>query len=308
MILSTIADKKAGCGGAGANTGKLGCPIEFGTPLHALGLIAGTVIPANIDFNKAYIQGLIQTGIAIPLIGADAFEDVSAEDAINTNSKGVDRLTLKGLPKYKFMFQEGNVFYKELAKLTSFKALDFIIGDSEGNWKMVENSNGDYAGFKAGQVIAERTKDRVQGGEPESKAMTIQFLNRIEWDSRFVIVMRQNLDFDAEEITGVNNVVLSFNQIPANLNTTLKVEVKLAADNNTFVTGLSLANFLVKKNGATITPSLLSYANGIYTLTVSALATNDELTVDLYDSIANYEVIKVGNVLYRSDMLTATVI
>lgn len=308
MILSTIADKKANCGGAAANTGKLGCPIEFGTPLHALGLIAGTVIPAGTEFNKLYIQGLIQSGVAIPLIGADSFEDMSAEDSVNTNSAGVKRVTLKGLPEYKLTYQQSNSFYKELAKLKSFKSLDFLIVDNEGNWKMVKNSDGDYVGFKAGQVNPMQTKDRVQGGDPESKSLTIQFLNREDWDMKFVIISRANLDFDADEITGINGVNLTFDQLPANLGTTLKVAAKLSADNNTLVTGLLVANFLVKVNGATVTPSLLVYANGVYTLTIAALATAQVVVVDLYDSTLNKDVILSGNVLYRSESLTATVI
>lgn len=307
MILSTIIDKNSGCGGGAANTGKLGCKIEFATPLHLIGLLAGTIIPAVTDFNKAYIQTLIKAGTAIPLIGADAFEDMSGEDSINTNSAGIERVTLKGLPKYKLTYQEGNAFYKEISKLTSFKNLDFIVGDSEGNWKMVELSNGDFKGFRAGQVNALKTTDRTQGGDPESKSITVQFLSRLEWDTNFGIVTRANVDFDAEDITGVNGVNLSFSKAPANLETTIKVVAKLSADNNTLVTGLLAANFLVKRNGATISSTVVE-ANGVYTLTVTAHATSDVLTVDLYDSVANKDIILSSDVLYRSETITATVI
>lgn len=307
MILSTIIDKNSGCGGGAANTGKLGCKIEFSTPLHFIGLLAGTVIPANTDFNKAYIQGLIQAGTAIPLIGADAFEPMHAEDAVNTNTAGIERVTLKGLPKYKVTYQEGSAFYKELAKLTTFKNLDFIIGDSEGNWKMVLLSNGDFKGFRAGQVNALMTSDRTQGGESENKPLTIQFLSRLEWDKNYGIVTRANVDFDPEDITGVNGVKLTFNEAPANLDTTLKIVAKLASDNNTLVTGLVTANFLVKVDGATVVATAVE-ASGVYTLTLPALATADVVTVDLYDSVANKDIVLSGDILYRSETITATVI
>lgn len=307
MILSTIVDKNSGCGGGAANTGKLGCKIEFGTPLHLIGLLAGTVIPAETDFNKAYIQGLIKLGTAIPLIGADAFEYMGAEDAVNTNTAGIERITLKGLPKYKLTFQEGNAFYKELAKLTSFKNLEFIIGDSEGNWKMVENSAGDFKGFRAGQVNALITTERVQGGEPESKSLTIQFLSRLEWDKNFVIVTRANVDFDAEDITGVNGVKLIFDVAPTNADTTLVVSARLSADNNTLVTGLLSANFLVTVDGATVSATAVE-SSGVYTLTLSALSTSEVVIVDLFDSVGNSNIILSDEVLYRSDAITATVI
>ena len=70
MSLETIVDKKTSCGGANADTGKLGCQIEWGTPLHVIGIQKGFIIPKATVFNKTYIDGQIQIGKFVPLIGA----------------------------------------------------------------------------------------------------------------------------------------------------------------------------------------------------------------------------------------------
>jgi len=307
--ISNIANKVNGCAGGSASTGKLGCNIEFSTPTHLIGLSAGLVIPAATEFNQAYINGLIQSGDAIPLIGADVFEDLSGEDTMFTASSGVEKLNLKGLPKYKLTFYEGHHYYKELAKLEGFKNLDFLIGDSEGNWKLVKLSDGDYKGFQTGQVTPEMTKARVQGGDPESKSIIVQFLSRREWDEDYDILLRDNLENDPEDFQGVNAVTLAFDVIPSDADTTLVVSTLLDSDMNTVVEGLDVDDFLYTVDGATVVPSGIAEADGVYTLTVAAIATAEVLTVQLYDSSANKNIIiETSGATFRSNILTATVI
>ena len=87
MSVETILGKKLNCGGTDADTGKLGCQIEWGTPLHLIGIRKGFVIPASTDFNKSYVDSQIQLGKFIPLIGAESFDNESSEDAVTTNSR-----------------------------------------------------------------------------------------------------------------------------------------------------------------------------------------------------------------------------
>ena len=308
MAISDIANKVNSCSGGNADTGRLGCNIEFGTPLHLIGLKRGTVIPASSDFDLAYINGLVQQGIAIPLTGADVFESLSGEDTMFTASSGVEKLNLKGLPKYKLTYYAGHQFYKEIAKLEGFKNLDFLIGDHEGNWKLVMRSDGDYKGFAAGMVLPEMTKERVQGGDPESKSIIVQFLSRKEWDENYDVLLRENLTNEPEEFQGVNPVSLAFDVAPSNTDTTLVISTLLDADNSTVVEGLDENDFLVTADGSTVTISGSSEASGVYTLTVPAISSGEVLTVQLFDSSANKNVIiESSGATYRSQVLSATV-
>ena len=301
--ITQIADKVA-CGGAtAANTGKLGCLSLFGTPEHILLLRKGTIIPANTVFNITYLTGLIQNGKLIPLVGASAFEDVSAEDTYSTNTSGVKRLNLKGLPEYKVMFEEGHEFYKQLSKLESYKAFDFILGDDEGNWMLVTRSDGTFSGFSGGHTTPERTIRKVAGGDAESKSFLFQFLDRLQFDENYIILHNDELDFVPSEIPLVNGVDMSFTAIPTAADTTLEVNVVLSGDANTAVEGLLVVNFRYMVEGVAEVPSGITEPTpGNYILdAVVALVAGETITLELWDLSASVDVTDLGGTLYRGN-------
>lgn len=305
-MLNDIVDKVASCGGADADTGKLGCQIEWGTPLHAIGIQKGFVIPAATEFNKAYIDSQIQLGKFIPLIGAESFENESSEDQITTNSRGVDRLNTLGLPKYKFGFEEGHGFYKELADLTSFKALDYIFADEEGNWRLAEKTDG-YGGFTSGQTIAMLTNTKTLGGDPESKSVSIQLLDRNQWDKEYVFATRDQLDFSPEEIDGVNGIKFSFDAIPAAAATTIDFTAVLKADGLTPVEGLIDADISYTVDGVVTAMAVVENTPGKYTGTVVATGTSEVLGIATFNTPTLTSIILNSGVLYRGTIVTETV-
>jgi hypothetical protein len=307
--IGEIANKVNNCSGKDVNTGKLGCNIQFGEPRHLIGLKAGTIIPATTNFNQEYINTLVQAGVAVPLIGASAFEPLSSEDSMFTYSSGIEIQNLQGYAKYRLTFDSGHHYYKELAKLKGFKNLDFIIGDNEGNWRLVLRSDGDYKGFQAGMVLPEITKDRVSGGDPESKSLVVQFISRREWDEDYDILLRDNLDNDPEDFQGVNAVDLAYDVVPSDTDTTLVVSAVLESDKTTKVEGLDENDFLVTVDSVTAVISGVVEVDGVYTITIPALATAEVVDVRLYDSSVNKDVIiEPSGVTYRSNILSATVV
>lgn len=309
MTLAQIADKNPNCNGTAADTGTLGCQIEFGTPLHAIALRKGTVIPAATVFDKVYIDTQIQLGVFIPLVEADSFEETSSEDTFNTNTRGVDRLSVLGLPKYKLTFQQGHEFYKQIARLTSFKSMDFIFGDDSGNWKLAVNGNGDFEGFSAGQVTSMMTKTKVQGGDPESKAISVQMLDRDQWDKNYAILGRTSLTFSPGEIGGINGVEIVLAPIVA-ASTALTIEVALASDRVTPVSGLLLADFLVTANGVKVVPTSVTEdvaIDGKYVFVVPANTAGKKIVVSTYDDATKTLAILSEGVLFRGTSNTVTV-
>lgn len=307
--IASIAGKVA-CGGAiAANTGKLGCLSLFGTPEHLLALRKGTKILSTESFDLAYLTPSIQKGTIIPLMGASAFEDVSGEDTYSTNASGEKRLNLKGLVEYKLMFEEGHEFYRELSKLEGYKQFDFIIGDENGNWLMVVNSDGSYGGFEAGHTTPELTKRKVAGGDAESKSFLVQFLNRDEFDTDYTILHRAELDFSPNDVPAVNGAELNWDTVPVATDTDLIVQVSLTGDRSTLVEGALVANFLLTVNASEVTPSgvVESASGGVYTISFTpALAGSDDVSIDLVGS-GGIDVTNVDDVLYRSDALEITV-
>ncbi len=310
--ISSIANKLA-CGANDTpNTGKLGCLSLFGTPESLLVMRKGTKIPAATVFNLAYLTPLIQSGDIIPLIDASSFEDVSAEDAYSTNAAGVKRLNLKGLPEHKFMFEESTEFYREVDKMRGFKAFDFIIGDTDGNWMVATNSDGTYGGFTAGHSTPELKKMKVQGGDAESRSLLIQYLDRLQFDSNYAILHQDQLDFVPSEVPVVNGCHFEFVSAPSDTDTTLVISAHLNSDHTTTVVGLDTTEFSVLVDGVTNpVTGVVESPEGTYTLTVTAVATGEVLLVETFHGATNSNVANPGgaDVLFRSTpILTATVI
>jgi hypothetical protein len=309
MSIATIASKKACTGsGSGVNTGKLGCLSLFGTPAHLLLFPAGYIIPAETIVNDAWLRPLIQKGTVVPLIDASAFEDVSGTDNYSTNTKGRKRLNLKGLPEYRFAFEEGHEFYRELAKLESYKSKDAWIGDTDGNWMVVKRSDGDFGAFTGGHLTPELTKRQVEGGDSEMKHVLMQFLNRIEWDRQYEILHAEELPFTPQEVPQINGIVLIPEAIPADTDTTITFDVVLASDNDTVVEGLETADFVLKVDGATIAMAVVENTPGNYTGTFAAVASGDAIEIDTFHGATNSNVADSNSVLYRAVETIAEVI
>ena len=228
---------------------------------------------------------------------------------MSTNARNIERLSSLGLTKYKLTFEEGHEYYRQMAKIKSFKNSDFLIGDEYGNLKVAINSSGDFVGFSAGQVLPGMTKAKALGGDAESKSVTVQFINRNQWDSDYTIFTSSQLGFDLIEIQSVNPAIVSFNEIPANNATVIKLVVKLASDNSTNVEGAVETNFLIQKNdGTSVVVSALSEANNVYSLTVPAIATGEIITAKLYTISINLGNIEISGVLFASNTASETVI
>ena len=305
-VINTIASKSAGCGGGAINTGDLGCDISFGLVIHALAFSKGTVIAKNTELTLAVIEALVQKGEVIPIMDAFSSEPTMSEDTLETSPLGVEALTLKGLPKYSLTMKKGQEYYKEMAKLTGFGNINYVLGDVNGNWKFAVDSNGDFTGFTAGQTLAAITTPAT-ATETEKKTFTFQLTDRTQIDSTYAVVEAANA-FPISNITGVNGVEFSFADangavVPASGDVTLKVKAVLSSDRITDIEGLVLADF--NTSAGTIS-AISDDGNGFYTLTVSALSTG-LLTVKTKDSTLGVDVISNSSVLYRSNLLSATV-
>lgn len=311
-VLNTINGTSDGCGGGAANTGELGCEIEFGLVIHGIGLTTGTIIPSTQDVDLDYINTLIQAGSAVPLMNAFSSEPTFADDTVETSPLGVEALTLEGLPKFMLTMKKGQEYYKEVAKLTGFGNIEWILGDVNGNWKMAKNSLGNFKGFSSGQVNAMITTPAT-ATETEKKSITFQLTDRNEYDSNYDVFLSSTL-FPISDVKGINGVNLSFADTngavpPADADTTLKVKAVFASDNYTGIEGLLVANFLYTQAAATVVPSgVVDDGGGYYTLTVAAISSAEALTLQNYDSSVNKNVvITAAGVLLRSNILLATV-
>tara|TARA_R110000851_G_scaffold51794_4_gene122688 strand:+ start:694 stop:1605 length:912 start_codon:yes stop_codon:yes gene_type:complete len=300
--LKSIAGKNGSGNTSKIATGKRGNQIPFGTPKHLIRLTKGTIIPSTTTFNAAYLLSLIQSGKAVPVMGSTSFERLTAEDGVSSTSDSTERLNLLGLAKYKLTFQEGHEFYRQMSKMTDFRNSDWLIVDDSSNMKIAINSKGDFVGFTAGQVISESVMEKIQGGDGESKSLTIQFTNRKQWDENYTIVTSKESQIDWEEIEGVNPVEITFVSVPTAADTTLVVSLDLSSDYNTNVEGALTANFSYKVDGVVTAVSGVAEDSGEYTLTIPALVSGKEIDLSLNGNI------NIEDVLFSSDSFKETIV
>lgn len=308
-VINTIASKSSGCAGENINTGDLGCDIEFGLVIHALGFKDGVTIPSSTDLTQDYINKLIQNGKVIPLMDAFSSEPTMSDDTLETSPLGVEALTLKGLPKYSLTMKKGQYYYKEMSKLTGFGNINWVLGDVNGNWKFAVNSDGSFGGFTTGQTIASMTIPAT-ATETEKKTFTFQLTDRTQIDLSYAVILAANL-FPISDISGVNGVDISFEDangavVPAIGDTTLKVKAVLAADKVTGIEGLLATDLKYTVDGSEEVPSLVDDGNGFYTLTVTLLAAST-IALTTWDSTEGVAAIVQENEIYKSNLLTDTI-
>ena len=298
------------CGLAALGTGTNNCSFEIKLINGIYALKRGTIIADADDFNKAYMQGLIQQGTAIPLIEAIGLVDDSADDTIQTTPSGVELKANLGRYKFTLEYKKGEYFNKALSSLDSFGMFDILIVDEAENWLMTENLSGVGKGFRCGLFSPLKVKLN-DGSVATSKSLTFQLLDRSEWDNRLVWIEASKTGFSPIEADGLNDITASFNGDPSNLDTTIVVDLVSAADNSTALSGLVTANFLVNVDDVVTATTWVESATiaGRYTGTLAAVATNEVVDVQLWDATVTPQTnaILVGDVGYQSNKLTATV-
>lgn len=309
MVINTIASKSAGCGGSNINTGDLGCDIDFGLVIHALGLKNGVSIPANTDLTEEYINKLVQKGDCIPLMDAFSSEPTMSEDTLETSPLGVEALTLKGLPKYSLTMKKGQNYYKEMSKLTSFGNINWVLGDVNGNWKFAVDGDGNYTGFTAGQTIASMTVPAT-ATETEKKTFTFQLTDRTQIDLSYAVILASNL-FPISQVSGINGIEFSYADangpvVPSSGDSTLKVKAVLSADRYTPIEGLTSSDFRFLVDGTESSVTATDDGNGFYTLTVTSLSASTT-SLSTWDSSELVSVIVKEDELYRSNNLVEVI-
>lgn len=288
-------------------TGSVGCKAFFRNVSSAWLTKKGFKFDGTRVLDEKYIQELQAEGKLIVLNGITAFTDNSEDMVTETYDDGTEQLVRKG--KYKFLMEFVNGLYYQAAlnSLSSYGIWDLSLVDSSNNILNTISEDGSVKGFSAGMVQVSKYTFAT-GSAGAKQGLTIQLTDPDELDADFSFISGKSLSpFKPKNISGVNEVVLSYSTTPADGATTLVVDAKIKQGGRAF-TGLSTTDFLLTTNGATTNPTSLSEVNGKYTLTVTAKAINDILNLSLYDNIKNTSAITIDDALFKSNTLSATVV
>lgn len=297
------------CGlGAVLGTGSSGCK-QFLKKATSLWFVPdGFEFDGTQTLDETYAQLLQAQGNLIVLKGARTFTDNSSDDIIETLEDGTKQVATLGLYEFALTFINGLAFHAALTSLNSFGSYNVLFVDRDGNILGTKAASGALKGFSVGMLQAMKLSFPTDAvGQKEG--IGFQLLNRKELDTDYVFIQQTNLgDFQPQNLDGINEVVLTYNTVPGDTDTSLIVDAKLKQNQQVFTGADDVANFLIQVDGATVTPSGVTESpDGTYTFTVSALAADEVVTTQVYDVTNSREAIELDNALYKSATIEVTV-
>ncbi len=311
-ILGDIQDVVE-CGLSGAlGAGLQGCDFVFNDLNQIRFRRKGFVDAATADKTKSYIRTKQQSGdYAMILNGIYNTNWTSKEIGLNeAENTRLDAKTQEMVYQVEVMLDNGLYDAKVLNSIDNGN-YDVELVDINGNELLISTSAGGQKGLTT-SLIAFKGINFKNGNNRQTTTLLIQFASSSEVNSRLVWNTVEQLGYFHDEITDPNQVSLSIPTAPVDSATTFDVKTVLSRG-GAFVSGLAVANFLVKVNGATVTPSGIAADadNKKYTFTVSALSTSDTLEVKVYDSSESSAIAILNpgddDILYKSNSATSVV-
>lgn len=295
------------CGAnAQLGTGTKFCPQDIENPTVVVFAEKGTKIAPADDFNLAYFQEMQQKGQLIVLNGVVSFTDNTSENEVGTReSTGIKYGTMLPPYDFTFTFDNGLQYYKALAKLEGSKNYDMFLFDVKNDMFGALDRQGNFRGLDCQYIGVGSYKI----GKENAQNLMVQ-LSRSDFDNSVAWIANENLDFTAEQdLDGYNDIDIVLTA-PLNLSTLMSFKVYAKANNKLVpLTGLAISDLLLKVDGSTITPTLLtSSVDGEYTITTTAYSTGDVVSLQLYDGALNASIINVDGTMYKSNVATTVVV
>jgi len=306
-ILNTIYNLVLCGAGAVFGTGTKGCK-QFIKKATALWFTPdGFEFDGARTLDQTYVQEVQAEGNLIILKGAKTFSDNSSEDVIETLEDGTKQVATLGMYEFALTFINGMAFHAALHSLNSFGAYNVLFVDRDGNILGTKSTTGSLRGFTIGMLQAMKLSFPTDSvGQKEG--LGFQMTERGELDRDYLYISQKELSgYQPQKEDGINEVVLTFDAVPADLGTTIVVNAKSKQNQNAWVGGLT-TDFLITRNGVTESQTVVESPEGTYTFTVAALAANDIIAIRLYDSAENNTVILKDTDLYQSQLASATTV
>ena len=290
-------------------TGQGECPITDFGDLKGLGLLKkGSKLSLATDsLNEATFRALITDGKLHQLVNSYAFEDTTPENERSTSSDGLMQTIREGKPMYSFTFKKGMYNAKAMQSLKGNNRWDAYFYFSEGLLVALDTAGANLKGFNGSMFDVDSYKFK-QGAETEFSKVSLQLSDAKEFNQRFVFFTWDELGFNALEIEGVIETVVSFNDAPVAGST---ITVKIADANNRSISYASLfdnaAQWKVLVDGVENVVTTVSVAGEVATLTLtsastSTLVSTDVVVVSLDGIVADLEL-----KYYKSNTITATI-
>lgn len=297
------------CGSAATlGTGTKGCKSFFKKATAMWLVPQGFKFDGAQDLDETYVKLLQAQGNLIVLKGIRTFTDNSPDDNIETMEDGTKETSSLGLYEFALQFKNGLSFNAAINSLTSFSNYDALFVDRSGNILGTKAADGSLKGFTIGQLQAMKLEFGTDTTS-QKEGIWLQLLERTELDLLYVFIQRSQLTFSPNLIDGINEIILSFVNVPTALDVLVTVKAIRKQDGAAF-TGATFLDFAMTVDAVAGNPTAGddSTLAGTYPLTVAVLAANEDLVLGVADVANNRDVITLDDDLYKSADILATVV
>lgn len=265
----------------GFNTEK-GCPYNFKNVIELWRTPADFEFDDTVQFDQAYIKSLQLSGKLSLIKGITDFPEGGTDAIIETLADNTE--ISAGVARYKYSptFTQDLWYNKMLGFLRGQGNNRFCFIDSSGNILMTEGSEpGKSRGFLTSRT--ERGKVILQSpGVGAKQVLEFQLANTYELEDNFVIRNQSSLGFDPRVIDAIVQAYVVYTAKPANSDTTITVEAVVDKGRSIKIGGLTdKTNWSVLVDGKPVDISTVALANDIYTLTIPAISTGNEIKTSL---------------------------
>jgi hypothetical protein len=307
MATGTQLNNLGVCGNAnlvGYNAQK-GCPYNFKNTIELWRTPADFEFDDSVEFDADYIKSLQLAGNLSIIKGITDFPENGTDPLIETLPDNTEISAGDAKYKYSPVFASADLWFNKLLGYIEGQGNNrFIFVDSAGNMLMTQGSEeGKSRGFLTSRTA--RAKFTLQSpGVGQKATLDFQLANTYELQDNFVFRNSEALSFDPRLIEAVIQSTIDYTAVPSDTDTTITVVARVSRGLEEFVTGATnTADWKVTVNGVDNPVTLVAEALNVYTLTVTAVATDDVVNVSFNDVI---EI--VGDGLYRSFRATTTVV
>lgn len=288
------------CTQAQYGTGILSCEVPDGIPTDVIAVPKGWQLDlASGTFDNSYIEGQIKAGNFIPLLNAIDYEDASEAAEFFTTSTKNKLKTVPGKAGFKFTFSNGYNFHKALYALNSYNKYDFLIGYDNGVIFAVKTADNKIKGHTGGLMETGNFLHR-KGSDPQKTVLEINLSSAYEYNQRGVMLDPDTNGFNLQQLSGIVDV-----DIEKVSNNAADVVVKMVMSNNNAIALQGVQATQLKVGGTAATISSIAYDttlnDGTYTITFNSDVSADyaNLSIKLFDTADNTDVVKIGNKLYK---------
>lgn len=256
------------------------------------------------EFDAAYLKELQAEGKLNILQRIDLFESQSSDNQYATSSKGFESLAIEGIYKFRATFNHDVWFNKQMGTLEGEYHKRVELVDSRGSIFRTEGTTSSKSrGFEVAH-ITRGMQTFLNGTNKQAQYLDIQFAEKSEFDDEPVVIDADLLDKETREIAPVVEASVSFDAVPSDTDTSIALKVVYNRGQKGDITGLTESgDFLVLVNGVAEAAAVAVESSGVYTITTSALASNDIVTV----SINGVREV-LGDALYTSATTKITVV